>query len=281
MVWLMLAAGLAALYLVLICPVLSARGKEVFSSGMWYAHRGLHDDVVCENTLTAFERAAEYGWGIELDVRLTKDERLVVFHDDTLKRLCGLDDAIGDMTLDQVKAVRLPDGQGIPELEQVLQLVNGRIPLLVEIKSTKIGNCRVSEKLYELLEGYGGSYTVQSFDPIQLRWFKKHAPGVIRGQLAQKARLQKPFRLLRDLPQMMAGQLLFNRISSPDYVAYRQEDTKTFCYRLMRRVYHIPLAVWTVRSEREAEKMKGISDAIIFENFRPEIKGGKEHERNA
>lgn len=280
LIWIVMAAVAVCLYLLLLSPALSKRGKEALFGSRWYAHRGLHDGNLCENTLRAFEKAAKSGYGIELDVRLTKDDQLIVFHDDTLKRLCSREEAIRDMTLEQVKQVQLPDGQEIPALKEVLQLVNGSVPMLVEIKSHRIGDCKVSERLYELLKEYCCPYTVQSFDPFQLRWFKKHAPDVIRGQLAQKARLKKPFRL-NYLPQLMAGQLLFNRISVPDYVAYRQEDTKRFCYRMMRRVYRTGLAVWTVRSEAEAEKMKDICDVIIFENFCPPNKGGINHERSA
>ena len=277
MIWILSAAGFVLLYMLLICPARSGRGKKFFMSGRWYAHRGLHDENVCENTLQAFEAAVKMGYGIELDVHLTGDEQLIVFHDDTLQRLCGRENPIEDMTLDQIKQVTLPDGQGIPLLRQALYTIAGRVPVIVEIKSARPGNCRVSEKLYEMLKAYEGPCCVQSFDPLQLRWFKKHAPRVIRGQLAQKARLKKSLHP-RYLAQMLAGNLVFNRLSSPDYVAYRQEDTKKFCYRLMRRVYHIPTAVWTVRSETEEKKMEGQCDAVIFENFRPEIKGGKNHE---
>lgn len=277
MIWIVLAAGAVCFYLLLLCPACSRRGKGAFCGIQWYAHRGLHDENVCENTLRAFELAVQNGYGIELDVRLTKDDHPVVFHDDTLKRLCGRDRAIREMTWKELQQVQLPDGRGIPALDDVLQLVCGRVPLIVEIKSHCIGDYAVSEKAYALLKDYNGPYMVQSFDPLQLRWLKKHAPQVIRGQLAQKARGERAFQL-RQIPMILAGNLLFNRISAPDYVAYRQEDTKKLCYRLMRRVYRASLAVWTVRSETEAEKMMGICHAIIFENFRPQIKGGKNHE---
>lgn len=269
MSWIMLVLVPALMYLVLICPACSSRGRNALAKETWYAHRGLHDENVSENSLKAFAMAAECGYGIELDVRLTKDEQLIVFHDETLKRLCGREDAIRELTWEQLRQVCLPDGQRIPLLEEVIGLISGRVPLLVEIKSSRIGDCRVSEKLHEMLKDYDGRYTVQSFDPFQLRWFKRHAPQVIRGQLAQRAEWNGPFRL-RSIPMMMAGCLVFNRISVPDYVAYRMEDTNRFTYCMMRRVYRPGLAVWTVRSAAEAEKMKAICDAVIFESFRPQ-----------
>lgn len=267
--WIVTAACVLCVWLVLMMPAFPKRGWAAFYGKKYFAHRGLHDENVCENSMQAFRLAVQAGCGIELDVHMTQDGQLCVFHDDTLKRLCGREEAIRDMTMEALRLVPLPDGQTIPALEEVLEWVRGRVPLIVEIKSPEIGNCAVSEKLWQCLENYGGDYLVQSFDPFQLRWFKKHAPRVIRGQLAQKCRYEGPFRF-RYLLQMMAGNLLFNRISAPDYIAYRQEDTKKCCYRMMRRVYRPGLAVWTVRSAAEAEKMKEISDAIIFESFRPE-----------
>ena len=274
---LIMAVCAVGVYLVLLCPAWPWRKRPVFSGCVWYAHRGLHDENVSENSILAFEAAAKNGYGIELDVRLTKDNYLVVFHDDTLHRLCGIPKAVRAMNWQQLQEVRLPDGQGIPLFSEVLRQIGGRVPVIVEIKSNPTGNCAVSEKLWKQLRGYPGAYMVQSFDPFQLRWFKKHAPGVLRGQLAQKGRFDEPFRV-KHLPQILAGNLVFNRLSAPDYIAYRQEDTKKLCYRIMRTVYHPGLAVWTVRSEEEAEKMKAQCDAIIFENFHPENKGGIKHE---
>lgn len=275
--WIVAAVFFLSLWLLLMLPAFPKRGCAAFYGKKHFAHRGLHDENVCENSMQAFRMAVQAGYGIELDVHLTKDGQLCVFHDDTLKRLCGREEAVREMTMDELQKILLPDGQMIPSFEEVLELIQGQVPLIVEIKSPEIGNCAVSERLWQCLKDYRGDYLVQSFDPFQLRWFKKHAPRVIRGQLAQKGRFKGPFRL-RHIPGLMAGNLLINRISAPDYIAYRQEDTKKCCYRMMRRVYRPGLAVWTVRSETEEKKMQGLCDAIIFENFHPQIKGGKNHE---
>lgn len=271
MIWIIIAAGMLGIGFTLLLPAAGSRGKDCFYGKTWFAHRGLHDDQVAENSMLAFERAVVSGYGIELDVRLTKDECLVVFHDNTLRRLCGREESVRQLTLEEIQTLQLPDGQKVPQMTEVIKLLNekGKTPLLVEIKSHKMGDCRVSEKLYELLKHYQGPCAVQSFDPMQLRWFKKHAPHITRGQLAQKAEGDGLFRL-KNLPQVLAGNLLFNRLSAPHYVAYRYEDTQKCCYRLMRKVFRPGLAVWTVRSQTEAHKIKNQCDAIIFEGFRPE-----------
>lgn len=267
MVAVSVAAGLLVIYVLLTAP--SLKKRKCFFDKRFFAHRGLHGGNVCENTLAAFEQAADKGFGIELDVRLTKEGQPVIFHDGDLKRLCGREEKISTLTLARLEEIDLPGGQKIPTFQQALHVIRGRVPLLVEIKSHKMGDCTPAKKAWEALQDYPGPYMVQSFDPFQMRWFKKHAPQVIRGQLVQKCRDEKPFSPAH-LAKVLAGNLLFNRLSSPHFVAYRYEDRKAFCYRMMRRVYRLHTAVWTVRSQAEADEMKQKANAIIFEGFQPE-----------
>lgn len=257
------------LYFWLMMPARRSAGKNVFFGKRYFAHRGLHGEGVCENSLGAFRDAARAGCGIELDVRLTKDDYLVVFHDDDLKRLCGRDGRVREMLWEEIQHISLPDGQKIPLFSRVLDEVAGKVPLLVEIKSHRIGDTLVSAKTLEALEGYQGAFAVQSFDPFQLRYFRKHAGEIIRGQLARKCPRGMRFSLGK-IMQIMAGNLVFHRISVPDYVAYQHTDTTKMCCRMMHKVFKAPLAVWTVRSGAEEEKVKSISNAIIFEAYLPE-----------
>lgn len=256
------------LYVLLAAPALRSKGKGRLMGQTYYAHRGLHGNGVSENSVAAFRLAMEQGYGIELDVRLTKDNRLVVFHDDTPERLCGDRRPVREMTLEEVHRLRLLDGQGIPLFEDVLALVQGKVPLLVEIKSHRMGEASVAEKTWEVLKSYRGPYAVQSFDPFQLRYFKNHAKDTVRGQLARACPKEDGFSI-RKMAEILAGNLMFDRISVPDYVAYQHTDTKKLCYQMMRRVFRAPLAVWTVRSEAEEEKVRHICDMVIFENYLP------------
>ena len=260
--------GACLILLFLMAPAGRSRGKNPFFGVKWFAHRGLHGAGVSENSRAAFQLAMEKRYGIELDVHLTKDGQLAVFHDDSLMRLCSVPLVPEECTLQELKAHLLPDGQRIPSFPEVLEQVRGNVPLIVEIKSPRIGKTEVARRTWEALESYQGQYLVQSFDPFQLRWFKRNKPQVIRGQLAQKVRIEGPFRM-KHLPEWLAGNLLFNRISSPDYVAYRQEDTKKLCFRLMQSHFHAPLAVWTVKTEAEAQHNQTICHVQIFEGFQP------------
>jgi len=155
----------------------------------WYvkyklAHRGLHNDKFPENSLGAFQHAKDKGFGIELDVRLTKDNQVVVFHDDNLSRMCGKHKDVRNLTLDELKEYKLKKTKYcIPTLEEVLELVQDEVPIIVELKPLR-GAKKYAEIVYNVLKKYKGRYAVKSFNPFLILWFKKHAPKVIRGMLA-------------------------------------------------------------------------------------------------
>ena len=177
---------LILLFFFLIAPArVDARLRASFC-GCRFAHRGLHakDKSVPENSLAAFRLAVEAGYGIELDIRFTKDKQLVVFHDDTLLRMCGVDQRVDAFTYAELQEFRLLDSdEQIPLFSEVLSLVNGRIPLLVEIK-TGPENVLLCQHAYDMLQTYQGLYCIESFHPMIVRWFKKHAPQILRGQLS-------------------------------------------------------------------------------------------------
>ena len=130
------------------------------------AHRGLFNNKdIPENSMKAFEAAMQKGFAIELDVQMTKDGYLVVFHDKSLKRVCGLKDEITMLTLNEVKQARLCGTDSmIPTFEDVLMLVDGRVPLLIEVKEDDNYE-ELMPKLIALLERYEGEYMIESFDP--------------------------------------------------------------------------------------------------------------------
>jgi len=232
-----------------------------------YAHRGLHakDKTVPENSIAAFSAAVAAGYGIELDVNITADDKIVVFHDDNLMRVCGVDRKIIDCTFEELSALRLFDThETIPLLSDVLKLVDGRQALVVELKHSR-RNKALCEKTAALLDEYKGTYCVESFDPRIVLWFKKHRPQTVRGQLSAGRRNYEgqPF-----CQGFLLSSLYTNIAARPHFVAYRHEDVKRFklfLYSLLGG----KLMGWTVRDHDDAQRLRQYFDAIIFENFLP------------
>jgi len=267
MIWVALA-----LVLVLLMPLfIVAPNRKCSRAECWrgnaFAHRGLHDEAVCENTLEAFERACRAGVGIELDVQLTRDGELVVFHDADLERLMGDKRKVEDLTLEELRTFILPDGSRIPTFAEVLKLVNGRTALLVELKNGRrlSGLCKAT---LEHLQAYPGKYIVESFQPLILLWFRLYAPNIIRGQLvaAWEEYLDDygPF-----LATVMTN-LTCNVLARPDFVAYDLTGKAHFGLRMQKRFFHTPLAVWTVKNKRDFDAALAGNEMPIFEGFNPE-----------
>ncbi len=264
-------AGLAFLYLFLVAP--RVRGRRARRAALTrqplYAHRGLHDGnrQIPENSLPAFRLAAEKGYGVELDVHLTADGVLAVHHDDSLKRLCGVDRRISEITLAELSEYRLAETQEkVPTLDEVLEAVGGRVPLIVELKSDRPGDTALAEKLNARMARYSGFYCVESFDPLLMRWYKKHAPQVIRGQLAADAAEGQKY---ADFWHFAQANLLGNFLSRPDFVAYGYRTDGNFGFQAMRLLFRPLLVAWTVRSQQDFEKLQKRYDAQIFEAFIP------------
>lgn len=231
-----------------------------------FAHRGLHkkDKTVPENSLAAFERASAYGYGMELDVQLSKDGQVVVFHDDTLNRVCGIDSRVDEKTYDELRQMSLCGStQTIPLFSEVLKTVRGRGPLIVELKNGK-RNEELCEKTYALLSKYSGEYCIESFNPFIVRWFKKNAPEVIRGQLANPPKDYNGE--VGPLTAVILGNLLLNFLSRPQFIAYKITP-KPFTVKLCEALGAMKVA-WTSH-DWVNEKFY---DAVIFEFYKPKLK---------
>lgn len=229
----------------------------------YIAHRGFHDKENPENTIGAFNRAIEHGYAIELDVQLLKDGTVVVIHDNKLSRLCGVDKYISSCTLEDLKDLYILDTKyQIPTLKEVLEFVNGKTPLLIEIKNTlKVGE--LESKTYELLKDYNGEYAIQSFNPFSLEWFKKNAPNILRGQLSSFFKGED----LSFIKKAILKKLRLNKISNPNFISYNAENLPNrYCNKCK-----LPVLAWTVRSQEEYLKVIKFVDNIIFENFEPTI----------
>lgn len=258
--------GLFLLYLFIIAPgALPDHANPVLWESS-YAHRGLHqkDKIVPENSLTAFAKAIEAGYGIELDVNLTADGKVVVFHDDSLLRVCGVDKLITQCLSTELSDYRIENtAQTIPLLTEVLKLVDGQVSLIIELKNTKDWQ-QLCLKTAELLDGYTGPYCIESFHPGIVSWFYKNKPKVVRGQLSAG------FQSFENTPRwqsLLIASIMTNVLSRPHFVAYKHQDADLrLC--LFRRLGG-KLVGWTVRDSDDTVRCMEFFDVIIFEFFRP------------
>lgn len=158
--------------------------KNSFLKDSVIAHRGIYDNKkTIENTLEAFKKAMNKGYSIELDLHLTKDKKIVVFHDDTLDRLTDKRGRVDSFTLEELKNTKLLDTETyIPSFDDVLNLVDGKVPLLVELKSSVKG-CKLEREVSKRLKEYNGEYAIQSFNPKSILWFRIFNKNVTRGLL--------------------------------------------------------------------------------------------------
>ena len=257
---------LCLLYLFLIAPKNNKKMKDF--KAVMYAHRGLHNEERAENSMSAFRAAVEAGYGIELDVRLSKDGRLVVFHDDTLDRVCGREGRVIDFTAAELATFKLNGTEdGIPLFSDVLKLVGGKVPLLVEIKENP-GDSNVSLATCEMLRSYEGEYIIESFNPLSLRVVKERMPDVPRGILSHRYYEYEPYR--KPL-YFLLQTLLLNFLCRPAFIAYDHRHARAFGLRFARAFFKVPTLAWKVRSpEEEAAARKAGFDGIIFESYIPE-----------
>ena len=245
---------LVALYLILAAPCLRRKGM----SARLIAHRGLFDPQkgVPENALGAFKAACRAGYAIELDVQITLDGIAVVFHDDDLGRMCGVDGDIREMSFAELSALRLSGtDEHIPTFAEVLALVGGRVPLLVELKHNPRRTALVCAAL-DALSGYQGEFVIESFDPMVLRELKKRDREVPRGQLVGRK-------------SGVLSLLMFNCFSRPDFVAFEAGMARSWVIWVQRNLFRTPLAVWTLKSYEQLEKQKNDAQMLIFDSFRP------------
>ena len=261
-------AGLAALggLVFLVAPGRASKKDKKPFMYKNFAHRGLHkkDKTVPENSLAAFERASSYGYGMELDVQLSKDGQVVVFHDDTLNRVCGVDSRVDEKTYDELSKISLcGTTQTIPLFSEVLKTVRGRGPLIVELKNGK-RNEELCEKTYALLEKYSGEYCIESFNPFIVRWFKKNAPEVIRGQLANPPKDYNGE--VGPITAVILGNCLLNFLSRPQFIAYKITP-KPFTVKLCEALGAMKVA-WTSHDWVNGK----FYDAVIFEFYKPKLK---------
>ncbi len=228
------------------------------------AHRGLHGPRRPENSLSAFEAAVDHGYPIELDVHLTSDAQVVVFHDDELRRMTGASGRVTELSLAQLRQRRLlGTDDHVPSLREVLELVDGRVPLVVELKSHGAAGA-LETRTRDVLRDYAGEVAVQSFNPRSVAWFRRESPHLPRGLLATDFADE-------DLPTYQ--KILLRRLApvpwvAPDYVGYDLRCLPYWPVTLLRRV-GVPVVAWTIRTAADAARAAVVADNMIFENVRP------------
>lgn len=258
---------LLVLYLLLVAPRMIRRAdRSLFLKNRFYAHRGLFDNEgdTPENSLAAFQKAVDAGYGMEMDVQLTKDDKLVVFHDAALKRMCGVEGNVWDYTLEELQQLKLAkSNETIPTFEEVLNLVNGRTPLIVEYKLDR-PLTRVCELGDELLRRYEGVYCIESFHPFALMWYKKHRPEVMRGQLSGNlSRETKDPK--KKVYYSLVTYLLTNLLTKPDFIAYDHRYVNNFSRRVCKWLGALSVA-YTIKSAERYEEVKKDFDLFIFDS---------------
>ena len=236
--------------------------------GWKYAHRGLHGQGRPENSMAAFRAALEGGYGIELDIHLLKDGNLAVIHDSLLKRTTGREGRIEDLTTEELADYNLEGTEEtIPTFREVLELYDGKAPLIVELKAERGNHAALTEAACAMLESYRGVYCMESFDPRCVYWLKKNRPRIIRGQLSENflksdQKLSWPLRLC-------LTHTLCNFLTQPDFLAYKFADRKNINVWVCRNFWKPQPVTWTLKTQEDLDTAVTEGWLPIFEGFRP------------
>jgi glycerophosphoryl diester phosphodiesterase len=241
-------------------------------NNQFIAHRGFHNrEDAPENSSKAFQRACEQGFAIELDVHIIKDGTLIVFHDNDLYRMTGVNKNVKDCKVDEISSLKLgKSNERIPLFVDVLKLIDGKVPLMIELKN-KENNSRLEKALYSELKKYKGDYAIQSFNPFSVAWFRFHAKYVIRGQLSGNYNNEKMF----FLNKFLLENLLLNIISKPDFVNYEIAYLNKYAIRRLK-AKQMPILGWTARDKETFELSMQKCNNVVFEGFLPDTYKTKE-----
>lgn len=237
------------------------------------AHRGLHAPGVPENSMAAFRAAIAAGYGIECDIQAASDGTPVVFHDDDLPRLTGAQGLVRDLDIDALSALRiLQTGEAIPTLADLLALVAGRVPLLIEIKDQSLRATRdigtLSQRVAELVAAYDGPVAVMSFNPHSMAAFHDAAPGIAVG-LTTCGYLAGEWKMLDPAQRASLAKIAdFDRVGAC-FVSHDRKDLDNPALAMLKS-RGVPVLTWTIRSAAQEHEARRIADNITFEGYLPE-----------
>ncbi|MBR2702116.1 MAG: hypothetical protein IKE77_08540 [Erysipelotrichaceae bacterium] len=261
---------LILIYLFLIKPGRQTR-REMMKpfEKVYLTHRGFYDNrTIPENSLPAFRKTVRNDLGTELDVQLTKDGRLVVFHDRSLKRMCGIDRVLTECTYDELMQYPLLNtGVKIPLFEEVLAVLKPDTPLIIEIKPE--GDAiRTCEETVQLMKSYDYTYIMESFNPLVVKYLKERHPEIIRGQLAYNMvgdeNNRYPF-----IVRFACTNLLTNLVTRPDFIAYDVHSPLNLSFLLCSKLFRAECVAWTVQNEKDLTHARKYYQQVIFDSFIP------------
>jgi glycerophosphoryl diester phosphodiesterase len=271
--WIILSVlgGLALLALLYVLSTMCRKGHKGLENlrGWSYAHRGLHGNGIPENSMAAFRAALDGGYGIELDLHLMKDGKLAVFHDNTLDRTTGKSGRLEDLTAEDLVNYPLEGtDEQIPLFSQVLELYDGKAPMIVELKPVGGNHAALTKAACDMLDAYHGVYCLESFDPRCIHWLKNNRPELIRGQLTENFIANKKSPLPFWMKAILTHQVE-NFLVKPDFVAYKFADRKTLSNFLVHKLWGAQGVTWTLKTPQEYAEAVEEGWIPIFEGFRP------------
>jgi glycerophosphoryl diester phosphodiesterase len=235
------------------------------------AHRGLHDATrgIIENSASAIEAAIAKTYAIEVDLQCARDRVPVVFHDERLDRLTDANGAVADHDVRELCAMPLRgSADRILSLPELLELVDGRVPLIIEVKSNWGRDPRYETNIARMLRPYNGAVAVMSFDPHLVGAFRRLFPALPRGLVSERFDIEHRHGQSK-LRRFAMRHLLTSVIARPNFIAYDVRGLPALASSIARDVFGLPLLTWTVRSETDKETARRYADAMIFEGVEP------------
>lgn len=231
----------------------------MFKKGRIISHRGIHDNIkIFENTKEAIKLAKDKNYIIEIDIHLTKDNQIIVFHDYNTKRITKKDMIIEESNYNDLNKQNIIH---IPLLKEILKLINGKVPLLIEIKQeNKVG--KLEQNLMNILKDYKGEYAIQSFNPKVLYWFKRNYPNIKRGQLSCKYQNKK----IPKIEKYILSNMLFNFITKPNFISYKYNELSIKKIRKYQNK-NITVLAWTITNKQDYNKYIKLYDNLICEKI--------------
>ena len=234
--------------------------------GSKIAHKGLHNEKYPENSIGAIQNAIDHGYPFEIDVYMISDGTIAVIHEFNLKHMCGVNIDVRTLKKEDLKKYHLLNTEyTIPTLEEVLEVTQGKVPIMVELKSFAVFSVgKFEQKVYDIMKQYDGEYAIQAFNPLVINWFKKNAPEVIRGQLWC---LFEDVEGLPKLAKHILKKMYLTKRAKPDFLAYSVDD---FSKKYLKKLKKTPKIGWVVHSEKQEEAMDKYFSGVIFEDYLPE-----------
>ena len=236
------------------------------------AHRGLHDRAkgIVENSASAVRAAMGAGLAIEVDLQCAASHLPIVFHDAALDRLTAETGPVQARDAEDLAKIRLRDSEDcILSLPALLALVNGHVPLVLEVKSTWTREGKFEANIAKMLESYKGPVAVMSFDPYSVAAFRAVSPNLPRGLVAERFDDAGHWPQLSLWQRLAMRNLLSSAIAWPNFIAYDIEALPALAPLVARFLFGLPLLTWTVRTAADRTRAARWADQMIFEGFRP------------